>query len=211
MAAGDAQTSLRKRKKKRTQDAIIDAALRLFEAKGYDAVSVEEIAAAAEVSPRTFYRYFPAKDDVLFGGPHTEEAARQALAGRRPGETDVDFVARAMLAGVTASDPARTMLVYRLVQTVPTLQARLYQLIWRGGQEHVVDALLAGGPRTRDAELRARVLTHAVTDAIRVAVVSWLQSGQHGSLHQECQKALTYLREAFTPTGSRVGLIVGRR
>ncbi|MGH3546889.1 MAG: TetR family transcriptional regulator [Pseudonocardiaceae bacterium] len=198
MAAGDAETSLRVRKRRRTQDAIIDAALRLFEAKDYDAVSVEEIAAAADVSPRTFYRYFPAKDDVLLGGPHTEEATRRELAQRRPGETDIELVARAMLAGVTANDPARTMRVYRLIQTVPALQARLFQLVWRGGQEHFVDALLTGSPRTRDAELRARVLTHAVTDAMRVAVASWLQSGQPGPLNQECEKALTYLREAFT-------------
>jgi hypothetical protein len=122
----------------------------------------------------------------------------------------VDFVARAMLAGVTASDPARTMLVYRLVQTVPALQARLYQLIWRGGQEQFVDALLTGRPRTRDAELRARVLTHAVTDAIRVAVASWLQSGQHGPLAQEREKALNYLREAFTPAPAEVGVKLTR-
>lgn len=74
----------------------------------------------------------------------------------------------------------------------------MFQLVWRGGQEHFVDALLAGGPRTHDAELRAHVLTHAVTDAMRVAVTFWLRSGQHGSLDEECAKALSFLREAFT-------------
>lgn len=193
----DPDTGLRVRKKRRTQEAIVDAALRLFESKGYDAVLVDDIAAAADVSPRTFYRYFPAKEDVLLGGPNAGDATRQALAERLPDETDVDFVARAMLAGLTAGDPARTMRAYRLVQTVPALQARMFQLVWRGGQEHFVEALLAGGLRTRDAELRANVLTHAVTDAMRVAVIFWLQSGQHGSLEEECAKALSLLREAF--------------
>ncbi|GAA4628297.1 TetR family transcriptional regulator [Actinoallomurus vinaceus] len=200
MTAGNAE-GLRARKRRRTQDAIIDVALRLFEEKGYDAVSVEEIAAAADVSPRTFYRYFPAKEDVLLGGQDTGEATRDALAERRPGESDVDFVARAMLAGLTAGDPARKMRGYRLVQAVPALQARMFQLVWRGGQEHFVTALLADGPRTHDAELRAHVLTHAVTDAMRVAVTFWLESGQRGSLEQECEKALSFLREAFSEAG----------
>lgn len=202
----NAETGLRARKRRRTQDAIIDVALRLFEDKGYDAVSVEEIAAAADVSPRTFYRYFPAKEDVLLGGQDTGEATRQALAERHPGESDVDFVARAMLAGLTAGDPARTMRGYRLVQTVPALQARMFQLVWRGGQEHFVTALLADGPRTRDAELRAHVLTHAVTDAMRVAVTFWLEAGQHGSLEQECEKALAFMRDAFSGSGRRTAM-----
>lgn len=198
MVSNDPETDLRARKKRRTQDAIIDAALRLFEEKSYDAVSVDEIAATADVAPRTFYRYFPAKEDVLLGGRDSEEVTRQALAERHPGETDVDFVARAMLAGLTASDPARALRGYRLVQAVPALQARMFQLVWRGGQEHFVTALLAGRPRTRDAELRAHVLTHAVTDAMRVAVTFWLESGQRGPLDQECKKALSFLRDAFT-------------
>ncbi len=191
------ETDLRARKKRRTQDAIIDSALGLFEDRGYDAVSVEDIAAAADVSPRTFYRYFAAKEDVLLGGQDSEAATRRALSERRPGETDADFVARAMLAGLTANDPARALRGYRLVQAVPALQARMFQLVWRGGQEHFVAALLAGRPRTHDSELRAHVLTHAVTDAMRVAMTFWLESGQKDPLGKECEKALAFLREAF--------------
>jgi hypothetical protein len=109
----------------------------------------------------------------------------------------VDFVARAALAGLTANDPTRALRGYRLVQTVPALQARMFQLVWRGGQDHFVQAILAGRPRTRDAELRAHVLTHAVTDAMRVAVTFWLESDQRAPLHEECEKALAHLREAL--------------
>ncbi|WP_222932687.1 TetR family transcriptional regulator [Nocardia yunnanensis] len=195
MAAEGSETGLRARKRRRTQDTITDCALRLFEEKGYDAVTVEEIADAADVAPRTFYRYFPAKEDVVLGNPDGRAATLAVLSHRHPGETDSEFVARAMLAALTAGDPERTARSYRLIQSVPSLQARMFRLMWGGDQEQFVDALLDGTERTRDAELRARVTAHAVTDTLRVAVTWWLQGNQTGTLAQACRKALSYLAE----------------
>lgn len=197
MAAVDAGTSLRERRKRRTQDAIIDAALELFEEKGYDAVTVDEIAAAAEVSPRTFYRYFPTKEDVLIVDPEVDAAMRAALVERRSGETDVDFVARVMTTALTARRPERARRGYQLLQTTPALQSRMYQLVWHD-RGHITEALLASSPRTPGTELRARIITHAVTDAIRVAVAFWIQSGQRGPVSSHCERAMAYLREAFS-------------
>jgi AcrR family transcriptional regulator len=193
----EAQVGLRERKRQRTRDAIVEAALHLFATRDYNDVSVEEIAAAAEVSPRTFYRYFPAKEDVLIDTERILAPTLAVLADRQRGESDVDLLARAMLAGVAALDPAHLRLAHGLVDTVPALQARLYQLIWRGGHDQVVDALLAGRRHTADADLRARVLTHAVADAMQLGVMSWLQSGQRGSLVSQCRKAVDHLRQAF--------------
>jgi AcrR family transcriptional regulator len=198
------EAGLRERRRRRTMDAIIDAALALFEERGYDAASVEEIAAAAEVSPRTFYRYFPAKEDVLVLDPETEAAVRAALADDRPDETDVDFVARTLIAALTARRPERARRGYHLIQATPALQARIYQLVWRD-QEGIVQALLArstapqpgGGSPAPDAELRARVITVAVSDAIRTGVGAWVQAGQRGAVDEWCQHCLAMLREAL--------------
>src|SRR5512146_1844355 len=59
--------SLRQRKRERTRAALIAAALELFERQGYEATTIDEIAAAADVSPRTFFRYFSTKEEVALG------------------------------------------------------------------------------------------------------------------------------------------------
>lgn len=196
MTPGENKIGLRERRKIRTQDAIIDAALALFEENGYDAVSIEQIAATAEVSPRTFYRYFPTKEDVLAIDPKAEAAARAVLADRQPDESDVDFVARAMITALTARRPDRVRRGYRLIQATPALQARVYQLAWND-QEYLVDVLIADAPRTPEVELRARVIAHAVTSAIRAAVGIWIQSGQPGPLAAQCERGMAVLREAI--------------
>ncbi|MCP9978944.1 TetR/AcrR family transcriptional regulator [Actinomadura madurae] len=83
---GRALAGLRERKKQRTRLALIDAALDLFLAKGYEATTIDEIVAAVEVSQRTFFRYFGTKEDVVtsFLSEH-DQLMGEALAARPPG------------------------------------------------------------------------------------------------------------------------------
>jgi transcriptional regulator GlxA family with amidase domain len=77
---------LRERKKARTREAIVDAALALFERKGFDATTIEDIAAAADVSPRTFFRYFDSKVDLVLAKNHEKNHGLGELIAERPAD-----------------------------------------------------------------------------------------------------------------------------
>jgi AcrR family transcriptional regulator len=86
---------LRERKKQRTREQIIEAALGLFAKRGYQATTIADIATAADVAPRTFFSYFPSKEAVVF---HNVDRDLDGLAGalreRLPGETAFDALRR---------------------------------------------------------------------------------------------------------------------
>ena len=100
---------LRERKKEQTRRAIEDAAFRLFAERGFQATTVADIADAADVAPRTFFAYFPSKEDVLFADfDETFEALAARLRGRPPGESTFDAL-RAWIAGLCRTwRPTRT-------------------------------------------------------------------------------------------------------
>ena len=82
---------LRELKKQRTRDALVRAALELFVSRGYDGTTVDDIAAAVDVSQRTFFRYFAGKEEVAFFVPRLAESHLvEAVRGFPPGEAPVD-------------------------------------------------------------------------------------------------------------------------
>ncbi|MCX5284284.1 MULTISPECIES: TetR/AcrR family transcriptional regulator [unclassified Streptomyces] len=136
---------LRERKKRQTAMRIWQTAVELFVERGFDAVSVAEIADAAEVSKMTVFNYFGTKEDLVFRPmeEHFGDAAR-AVREREPGESAVDAVRRQFLDMVEARDPsiglntepfARTLRT--LVGETPALRERALIASHRGEEELV--------------------------------------------------------------------------
>src|SRR2546426_12222848 len=93
-------SGLRERKKQQTRQLIFEAARKLFEAKGFDRVSVAEIARAADVSEVTVFNYFPTKEDLYYGGMQFfEEELIESVRGRPTGEAVIKAFRRPLLAG----------------------------------------------------------------------------------------------------------------
>ena len=167
--------ALRERKKDQTRDALARAALTLFQTKGYEATTVAEIARAANVSRRTFFRYFPTKDALLFvDTDDLLERFRENLDAREPGDVTGDPVRRACLAQASEYMRDRDQVVARarIIESSPGLskQERQQDLLW---EQAITDALLANGRNTPTAERRARMLAGAIVGAMRAAILEW--------------------------------------
>lgn len=150
-------------------------ALRLFRERGFGDTTVEDIAAAADVAPRTFFRYFPTKVDVLFGDHDALLAAlRDTLAARRPGEPVVRAVRRWAQEGLdhVLVDPARYLTRSALAASIPAALARSRQL--DAEFEEAIAQAIAGAAAATD--LPARMAARAAWAATRAARDVWLAS-----------------------------------
>ena len=117
---------LRERKKAKTRAAIRDHAMRLFEEQGYATTTVEQIAEAAEVSPSTFFRYFPTKEDVILTDDY-DPVIVAAIKAQPPGTPPVRALVNAMrevFYNLTAEEWDSEKRRQRIYQTVPELRAK---------------------------------------------------------------------------------------
>jgi AcrR family transcriptional regulator len=164
-------TGLRDRKKARTRDGIADAAISLFLARGFDNVSVVDIAAAAEVSKPTLFRYFATKEDLVLHriADHSGEAAR-VVRDRPAGISPLTALHRHFRAGLDGYEPVTglndhpvVVAFHRLVFTTPSLAGRVTRYML-DDEEALAGALGPGiGARLCAAQVLAvqRVLARA--------------------------------------------------
>ncbi|MFG2955979.1 TetR/AcrR family transcriptional regulator [Streptomyces sp. NPDC048291] len=133
---------LRERKRRRMYEDVSDVAVRLFLAKGFDAVSVAEVAAAAGISKPTLFRYFPAKEDLVLHriADHETEAARlvAGATGASGAESPVGVLRARFLSGLAHNDPItglndhpQVLAFHTLLNSTPTLVARQYAYLER--------------------------------------------------------------------------------
>ena len=119
--------SLRDRRKRRTAEAIVAAALELFAERGFERTTIDQIAAAADISRRTFFRYFADKEELFFAeDERLLEVIEATLDAAPPGEPVLELARRATraLAARSTADPRRRLDRERLIAATPALQAR---------------------------------------------------------------------------------------
>ena len=164
---------LRERKKARTRASLREHALRLFREQGYQATTVEQIAAAAEVSPSTFFRYFPSKEDVVLQDD-MDTRMIAALEHQPPGLGPVAAVraaARQVFASYTAADLDVIRETTALTMTVPEIRARALDEFARTITV-VAEALAKRAGRPAD-DLAVRAVAGAVIGVIMAITIPW--------------------------------------
>jgi AcrR family transcriptional regulator len=186
---------LRLRKKQHTRRAIEDAALDLFVEQGYENTTVDQIAARAEVSKATFFRYFATKGEVIFGGDQDRHHdLHEAIVARPASESALTAVRSAMQQQwVPSLDPQRTVRQTRAARTSPVLRGLSHDLSMRW-QADVSDALARRcGLDTPDRS--CRLVAGLAFAVLSNAVNLWMDEGGRGDLGTTIDEGFELLNE----------------
>ena len=194
---------LRERKKRKTRESIVEAAMGLFETNGFEATTIAEIAAEAEIAPRTFFAYFPAKEDVVFHDFELALAAmRERFADRPAGQNAIDALREWIAAMVAETDPndERERMRRALINSTETLSDHDRAL-----QGHFQDALAQALREDfgEHGELRAEMVAAAAVAAL--AALTQNADGSKANLGEDpmavVDEALTFVRGGMQSLG----------
>jgi len=172
------QCGLRERKKAKTRAAIRQHALALFREQGYSATTVEQIAAAAEVSPATFFRYFPTKEDVVLQDDF-DIVTVEALEAQPPELGPIAAFRAAAAAArqqMTAEDVERFSETTRLTLSVPEIRARAIDELIR--TTDVISAAIAARVDRSSDDFAARNVAGAILGVILSVTMPWDAAGK---------------------------------
>lgn len=206
---GQVKEGRRERKRRQTRERIEAAALTLFLKRGFDGTTIEDITEAADVSKRSFFDYFPSKEEVVFAWQDSfADELTDAVAAQPEEASIVEVIEAAVNAALNAaiSDP-KHLAIAALIHDTPVLRAR-DQLKYAKLQEKLAHALYARS-RGGDAErFRLGLLSAAVVGMLRMGGERWSEMRQDISLREfagrmfdELWTALADLGELVRPRG----------
>jgi AcrR family transcriptional regulator len=170
-------SSLRERKKQATRAALRGAATRLVAERGLHQVTVEEIAAAVDVSTRTFFNYFGSKEDAVIGwDPELIAELRDALLGHDADATPFQALRSVLVASMTSSDTDSVELLERLgvVRSDPRLVAN-HVARWAETERELVAAVAQRRGSDPERDEYAALIVATAMAACRVALMAWCE------------------------------------
>lgn len=197
-AGAPPRLSLRERKKLKTRIAIRTATYRLITEQGYEATTVEQIAEAAEVSPSTVFRYFPAKEDIVLTDEYDalmEAALRERPVGEPLMESLRLVITQALRHSLT-HERDETLLRMRLMLEVPAVRARMLESMSVTGR--MLCGVVAERTGRRTDELEVRVFAMGVIAALTETAMYWTERGHQDDLIELVDRALDTLRDGLT-------------
>ena len=195
-----AKVSLREKHATETRQRIVDVAMELFVAQGYDATTVDEIAQGADVSPRTFFRYFPTKEALIFHDLDERlEQVTRWIAERPTDETpfrSLVHVLCRMVDDVVEGGPERRAIVVAMVRERPALRSYQRTTIAEHGERQVT-ALLAERAGVAEDDLGIRVLVASIGACFDIALRDWTEQDAAGEFAPVFLAALDACASAF--------------
>jgi AcrR family transcriptional regulator len=196
--AAERTGGLRERKKARTRASIREHALRLFRDQGYHATTVEQIAEAAEVSPSTFFRYFPTKEDVVV--QDDMDVIAIAAFERQPAGLSPIAAFRAAwaetYAALTEEELARLEETSAMTMAIPELRARAVDELSR--TIDVISQVTAKRTGRDPGDFAVRNLVGAIIGVVLSATMPWAESHHTADMFARVDAALAHL-EAGLP------------
>ncbi|MDP6932933.1 MAG: TetR family transcriptional regulator [Myxococcota bacterium] len=193
------RTSLREQKKVETREALLAQARTLFLNQGFDATTIDEICDGARVSRRTFFRYFPNKQALVFPNHQDRlDRFRGLLEGRRNQESVFATLRQATELFAIEYDLYRDSIVeiQTLIESSPLLLARERE-IDREWERAIEEAFTAEAGGTKEARRRALVLAGATIGVLRATMRFWFESHREADLRGMGMDALDSLESGF--------------
>ncbi|WP_374196261.1 TetR family transcriptional regulator [Streptomyces sp. ISL-10] len=183
------------------RDALIAAAFELFLERGFEQTTIDDIVGLAGVGRRSFFRYFPSKEDVVF--PDHERCLAEMTAFLQQEGGEEEPVARVcdaarLVMRMYADDPSFSVQRYRLTKSVPGLRSHELSVVWRY-ERTLADYLRRRFAGWSDGTLRADVIAASVVAAHNHALRSWLRSGGQGDVAARMDLVLEYVQSAWGP------------
>ncbi|MBB3455550.1 AcrR family transcriptional regulator [Rhizobium sp. BK313] len=200
---GEVKEGRRERKRRQTRERIEAAALALFLEHGFDGTTIEDITEAADVSKRSFFDYFPSKEEVVFAWQDNfSDELVDAIAAQPKDASIVEVIEGALTSALLAasSDPQR-LAIGALIRDTPALCAR-DQLKYAKLEGKLTDALYARSGGGEEERFRLRLLSAIVVSTLRIGGERWNEGPQELSLQDFAHRVFEQLWTALADLGT---------